>query len=136
MGMGGQHRAGQAGWQQGLGTSQLKKLQHSSDAEETCLQLTVVMWCFGRLHTQPSQQTGWLQTVAAVTQPLLHQLSAERFGLLLFQVAQLHVWPGEEWLQEAEAVLQQHRQHMLAQHVNLAVMNMQAMGCSAAGRQL
>jgi hypothetical protein len=132
--MSSQHRLGQAQWQQGLGISQLKKLQHSPDAEEACLQLTVVMWCFGKLHTQPSQQTGWLQTVAAVTQPLLHQLSAERFGLLLFQMAQLHVWPGEGWLGEAEAVLQQHRQHMPAQHVKLAVSSMQAMGCVADGR--
>jgi hypothetical protein len=104
------------------------QLQPCSSAEATCQQLTVILWCFRQLRSQPSQGTGWLQTIAAVTQPLLHQVSAARLGLLLGQLAQLHVWPGDAWLATAEAVLQQQRQHMSCKQVQQSVVSMQMMG--------
>jgi hypothetical protein len=104
------------------------QLQPCSSAEATCQQLTVILWCFRQLRSQPSEGTGWLQTIAAVTQPLLHQVSAARLGLLLGQLAQLHVWPGDAWLATAEAVLQQQRQHMSCKQVQQSVVSMQMMG--------
>lgn len=80
----------------------------STQAERLCFQLTVVMWCFRRLQMQPSSSTGWLHTCLDISQPLLRQLSAKRFSLLLSQMALLHVWPGERWLSSAEEALLQH----------------------------
>jgi hypothetical protein len=105
-------------------------------AESTCEQLTVVLWCFRQLHVQPSQQTGWLQTVVAVTQPLLPLLSAERFSLLLCQLAQLQVWPGEAWLAHAAAVLHQQRQHLSRQQAASAAASLAKVGWGRAAQQL
>lgn len=108
--------------------AQLDGLQHCPAAEQACLQLTVVMWCFSRLHVQPSHMTGWLQTVAGVTQPLLHQLSSKRFSLLLLAMARLHVWPGEAWLVEAEAVLLLHARRMPTKQTECAAASLSSMG--------
>lgn len=120
-----------------LPQQQLKKLQVTCPAaESTCEQLTVVLWCFRQLHLQPSQQTGWLQAVVAATQPLLPRLSAERFSLLLCQLAQLHVWPGKAWLAHADAVLYQQRQHMSRQQAECAAASLAKMGWAGAAQHL
>lgn len=107
---------------------QLNKLQYSPAAEQACFQLTVVLWCFRQLRMQPSLQTAWLQTVLAATRPLLHQLSAKRFRLLLAQMVELKMWPGEEWLAAAEATLVQQYQHMSYKQVEQTVAHLRALG--------
>lgn len=130
------HQQQQQQWQQQGGLlleeqqaeRQLKKLQFSPAAEQACQQLTVVLWCFKQLRVRPSAHTGWLATLAAVTQPLLHQVSGERFSLLLSAMARLHVWPGEGWLAAAEGVLRQQPPHMSAQQVQQTVASMRMLG--------
>jgi hypothetical protein len=106
-------------------------LQFCAAAEETCQQLTVVLSCFLQLAVQPSGSTGWVQTLTAVTQPLLHQLSEQRFSLLLVQVQQSGLWPGEAWLSAAEAVLLQHEGHMPPRRVLQTAGSLRRMGWKA-----
>eukprot|EP00775_Hariotina_reticulata_P012643 gene12643-biopygen14528 len=90
--------------------------------------LLLVLSSFRRLRATPSVDSGWLPCMLAAVQQHLPSASSAQLCLLLRQLAQLHVWPGETWLEAAVDALRQRHCMLQDIEVQAAMRDLQTLG--------